>query len=80
MGHIGLENWVNFSHNSTARDETAARNRFDRTIMTINRLGAQNGDLFYHPIQADPAAPGRHRNRPCAGTDLHLRSGDTVGD
>ena len=32
----------------TAGDETAARNRFDRTIMAINRLGAQNGDLFYH--------------------------------
>jgi 4-hydroxy-tetrahydrodipicolinate synthase len=29
-------------------DETAARQRFDATIMAINRLGNQGGDVFYH--------------------------------
>ncbi|MBK8086458.1 MAG: hypothetical protein IPK28_23040 [Devosia sp.] len=28
-------------------DEAAARQRFDATIMAINRLGAQGGDIFY---------------------------------
>lgn len=30
-----------------AGDETAARERFDRTIMAVNRLGNQGGDIFY---------------------------------
>lgn len=30
-----------------AGDETGARQRFDATIMAINRLGAQGGDIFY---------------------------------
>jgi 4-hydroxy-tetrahydrodipicolinate synthase len=29
-------------------DEAAARQRFDATIMAINRLGNQGGDVFYH--------------------------------
>lgn len=29
-------------------DEQAARTRFDATIMAINRLGNQGGDVFYH--------------------------------
>ena len=29
-------------------DETTARTRFDATIMAINRLGNQGGDVFYH--------------------------------
>lgn len=31
-----------------AGDDSAARDRFDRRIMAINRLAAQDGDLFYH--------------------------------
>ena len=30
-----------------AGDEAAARERFDRTIMAVNRLGNQGGDIFY---------------------------------
>lgn len=30
-----------------AGDEKAARERFDRTIMAVNRLGNQGGDIFY---------------------------------
>lgn len=29
-------------------DEAAARSRFDATIMAVNRLGNQGGDVFYH--------------------------------
>jgi dihydrodipicolinate synthase/N-acetylneuraminate lyase len=29
-------------------DEAGARNAFDSTIMAVNRLGQQGGDLFYH--------------------------------
>ena len=29
-------------------DEAGARRHFDRTIMSINRLAVQSGDLFYH--------------------------------
>lgn len=29
-------------------DEQAARTRFDATIMAVNRLGNQGGDVFYH--------------------------------
>jgi 4-hydroxy-tetrahydrodipicolinate synthase len=31
-----------------AGDEAGAREVFDTTIMAVNRLGAQGGDLFYH--------------------------------
>ncbi len=31
-----------------AGDEAGARDVFDTTIMAVNRLAAQGGDLFYH--------------------------------
>lgn len=31
-----------------AGSETSARDRFDSRIMAVNRLAAQNGDIFYH--------------------------------
>jgi 4-hydroxy-tetrahydrodipicolinate synthase len=31
-----------------AGDEAGARKAFDSTVMAVNRLGAQGGDLFYH--------------------------------
>ena len=39
-----VETWNRFQ----AGDEKGAREVFDRTIMAVNRLGAQGGDLFFH--------------------------------
>jgi 4-hydroxy-tetrahydrodipicolinate synthase len=39
-----VETWDRFQ----AGDETGARKVFDSSIMAVNRLGAQGGDLFYH--------------------------------
>jgi dihydrodipicolinate synthase/N-acetylneuraminate lyase len=39
-----VETWNRFQ----AGDERGARQVFDATIMAVNRLGAQGGDLFYH--------------------------------
>lgn len=39
-----VETWNRFR----AGDEKGARRVFDSTIMAVNRLGAQGGDLFYH--------------------------------
>ncbi len=39
-----VETWNRFQ----AGDEAGAREAFDATIMAVNRLGAQGGDLFYH--------------------------------
>ena len=39
-----VETWNRFR----AGDEPGARQVFDATIMAVNRLGAQGGDLFYH--------------------------------
>ena len=39
-----VETWNRFR----AGDEAGARRVFDDTIMAVNRLGAQGGDLFYH--------------------------------
>ena len=39
-----VETWNRFR----AGDEAGARAVFDATIMAVNRLGAQGGDLFYH--------------------------------
>lgn len=39
-----VETWNRFR----AGDEKGARQVFDSTIMAVNRLGAQGGDLFYH--------------------------------
>lgn len=39
-----VETWSRFR----AGDEAGARRVFDDTIMAVNRLGAQGGDLFYH--------------------------------
>jgi len=39
-----VEVWNRFQ----AGDEAGAREAFDRTIMAVNRLGQQGGDLFYH--------------------------------
>jgi dihydrodipicolinate synthase/N-acetylneuraminate lyase len=39
-----VETWNRFQ----AGDETGARKVFDASIMAVNRLGAQGGDLFYH--------------------------------
>jgi 4-hydroxy-tetrahydrodipicolinate synthase len=39
-----LEVW----HRQRRGDEAGARALFDATIMPVNRLAAQNGDLFYH--------------------------------
>lgn len=39
-----VETWNRF----VAGDEKGARKVFDATIMAVNRLGAQGGDLFYH--------------------------------
>ena len=39
-----VETWRLFQ----SGDEKAARKVFDASIMTVNRLGAQSGDLFYH--------------------------------
>lgn len=39
-----VETWNRFQ----GGDEKGAREVFDRTIMAVNRLGAQGGDLFFH--------------------------------
>ena len=39
-----VETWERFQ----AGDEAGARRVFDASIMAVNRLGAQGGDLFYH--------------------------------
>ncbi|MEO8758847.1 MAG: dihydrodipicolinate synthase family protein [Devosia sp.] len=39
-----VETWNLFQ----AGDEKGARAAFDRSIMAVNRLGAQGGDIFYH--------------------------------
>jgi 4-hydroxy-tetrahydrodipicolinate synthase len=39
-----VETWNRFQ----AGDEAGARKVFDASIMAVNRLGAQGGDLFYH--------------------------------
>jgi len=39
-----VETWNRFQ----AGDEKGARRAFDASIMAVNRLGAQGGDLFYH--------------------------------
>jgi len=39
-----VETWNRFQ----AGDEKGARKVFDASIMAVNRLGAQGGDLFYH--------------------------------
>lgn len=39
-----VDTWDRFQ----AGDERGARETFDRTIMAVNRLGAQGGDLFFH--------------------------------
>lgn len=39
-----VETWNRFQ----AGDEKGARQVFDSTIMAVNRLGAQGGDLYYH--------------------------------
>ena len=39
-----VETWNRFR----AGDEQGARKVFDASIMAVNRLGAQGGDLFYH--------------------------------
>jgi len=39
-----VETWNRFH----AGDEVGARKAFDSSIMAVNRLGAQGGDLFYH--------------------------------
>jgi 4-hydroxy-tetrahydrodipicolinate synthase len=39
-----VETWNRFQ----AGDEKGARQVFDASIMAVNRLGAQGGDLFYH--------------------------------
>jgi dihydrodipicolinate synthase/N-acetylneuraminate lyase len=39
-----VETWNRFQ----AGDERGARQVFDNSIMAVNRLGAQGGDLFYH--------------------------------
>jgi 4-hydroxy-tetrahydrodipicolinate synthase len=39
-----VETWNRFQ----AGDETGARKVFDATIMAVNRLGSQGGDVFYH--------------------------------
>ena len=39
-----VETWNRFR----AGDEKGARQVFDETIMAVNRLGAQGGDIFYH--------------------------------
>lgn len=47
-----------------AGDEAATRRaRFDATIMAINRLGNQGGDIFYGHPQAIADAPWRHPQR-----------------
>lgn len=42
------EDFVAVWDHLVAGDETAARDRFDARIMAINRLAAQDGDIFYH--------------------------------
>ncbi|MCR8723527.1 dihydrodipicolinate synthase family protein [Frigidibacter sp. ROC022] len=42
------EDFVAVWDHLVAGDEVAARDRFDSRIMAINRLAAQDGDLFYH--------------------------------
>lgn len=42
------EDFVAVWNHLQAGEEAAARNRLDNRIMAINRLGAQEGDLFYH--------------------------------
>lgn len=39
-----VETWNRFQ----AGDETGARTAFDASIMAVNRLGAQGGDIFFH--------------------------------
>jgi 4-hydroxy-tetrahydrodipicolinate synthase len=39
-----VETWNRFQNG----DEAGARRVFDATIMAVNRLGAQGGDIFYH--------------------------------
>jgi 4-hydroxy-tetrahydrodipicolinate synthase len=39
-----VETWNRFR----AGDERGARRIFDDTVMAVNRLGAQGGDLYYH--------------------------------
>lgn len=39
-----VETWDRFQ----AGDETGARTAFDASIMAVNRLGAQGGDIFFH--------------------------------
>jgi dihydrodipicolinate synthase/N-acetylneuraminate lyase len=39
-----VETWARFQ----AGDESGARKVFDASVMAVNRLGAQGGDLFYH--------------------------------
>ncbi len=40
--------FVEVSRRFRAGDEAGARDVFDTTIMAVNRLAAQGGDLFYH--------------------------------
>lgn len=42
--HAFVETWNRFQ----AGDESGARQVFDGSIMAVNRLGAQGGDVFYH--------------------------------
>lgn len=63
-----------------AGHDTAAPDHLDRTFVTIGRLGARNGDLFYHlhpqVLQRCDIIATAHAQAPT----LYRRSGETAGD
>ena len=69
-----VEIWNRFR----AGDEAGARAVFDATIMAVNRLGAQGGDLFYHVhkqllVRLGVIRSARSAARPCRRPDHAAR-------